>query len=142
MYNPCRAYYYKAETQPLKQFSFCLLNPKLMTQSDFSSKFLPIWLPLYRVEQVLTISNDIIRKGGRNYTQCVYRIRLRPVVPQYQVDDLTQIDPDNFQRDPMLGRFRGKPAIFDESIPTLLLSPSEEPCGVHNEEKPPGHSFA
>ena len=42
MYNRYRAYYdYKAEAQPLKQFSFCLLlNPKLMTQSDFSSKYL------------------------------------------------------------------------------------------------------
>ena len=139
MYNRYRAYYdYKAEAQPLKQFSFCLLlNPKLMTQSDFSSKFLPIWLPLYRVEQVLTNSNYIIRKVGTNYTQCVHRIRLRPVVPQYQVDDLPQIDPDKFQRDPMLGRFRGEPAIFDESIPNLLLPPSEETSVAHNEEKPP-----
>ena len=139
MYNRYRAYYdYKAEAQPLKQFSFCLLlKPKLMTQSDFSSKFLPIWLPLYRVEQVLTNSNYIIRKVGTNYTQCVHRIRLRPVVPQYQVDDLPQIDPDKFQRDPMLGRFRGEPAIFDESIPTLLLPPSEETSVAHNEEKPP-----
>ena len=139
MYNRYRAYYdYKAEAQPLKQFSFCLLlNPKLMTQSDFSSKFLPIWLPLYRVEQVLTNSNYIIRKVGTNYTQCVHRIRLRPVVPQYQVEDLQQIDPDKFQRDPMLGRFRGEPAIFDESIPTLLLPPSEAPCVVQNEEQPP-----
>ena len=139
MYNRYRAYYdYKAEAQPLKQFSFCiLLNPKLMTQSDFSSKFLPVWLPLYRVEQVLTNSNYIIRKVGTNYTQCVHRIRLRPVVPQYQVEDLQQIDPDKFQRDPMLGRFRGEPPIFDESIPTLLLPPSEEPCVVQHEEQPP-----
>ena len=139
MYNRYRAYYdYKAEAQPLKQFSFCLLlNPKLMTQSDFSSKFLPIWLPLYRVEQVLTNSNYIIRKVGTNYTQCVHRIRLRPVVPQYQVEDLQQIDPDKFQRDPMLGRFRGEPAIFDESIPTLLLPPSDETSVAHHEEKPP-----
>ena len=92
---------------------------------------------MYRVEQVLTNSNYIIRKLGTNYTQCVHRIRLRPVVPQYQVDDLPQIDPDKFQRDPMLGRFRGEPAIFDESIPTLLLPPSEETSVANNEEKPP-----
>ena len=55
-----------------------------------------------------------------------------------QVDDLTQVDPDKFQRDPMLGRLRGEPDIFDECIPTLLLPPpSEEPCVAHNEEKPP-----
>ena len=108
-----------------------------MTQSNFSSKFLPIWLPLYRVEQVLTNSNYIIRKVGTNYTQYVHRIRLRPVVPQYKIDDLLQIDPDKFQRDPMLGRFRGEPAVFDQSIPTLLLPPSEEPCVTRNDEKPP-----
>ena len=138
-YNRYRAYYdYKAEAQPLKQFSFCLLlNPKLMTQSDFSNTFLSFWLPLYRVEQVLTISNYISRKVGTNYTQFVHRIRLRPVVPQYQIADIPQIDPDKFQRDPMLGRFRGEPAIFDESIPTLLLPPSMEPCVPRNEEKPP-----
>ena len=108
-----------------------------MTQSDFSSKLLPNWLPLYRVEQVLTNSNYIIRKVGTKYTQFVHRICVRPVVPQYQVDDLPQSDPDKFQRDPMLGRFRGELAIFDESIPILLLPPSEEPCVVQNEEKLP-----
>ena len=43
----------------------------------------------------------------------------------------------NFDAILLLGRFRGEPAIFDESIPTLLLPRSEVPCEVHNEEKPP-----
>ena len=44
MYNKYRAYYdCKAEAKPLALFSYCLLlNPKLMTQSDFASKSLPI----------------------------------------------------------------------------------------------------
>ena len=144
MYNRYRACYdFKAEAQPLKQFSFCfLLNPKLMTQSDFSSKFLPIWLPLYRVEQVLTNSNNIFRKVSTNYTQYVHRIRLRPVAPQYQTDDLSHTDPDKFQRDTMLGRFSGEPANFDESIPILLLPPSEAPCVTRNDEKPPSFSVS
>ena len=72
MYNKHRAYYdCKAEAKPLALFSYCLLfNPKLMTQSDFASKSLPIWLPLYRIEKILTNSNYIIRKVGTNYTQC------------------------------------------------------------------------
>ena len=43
MYNKYRAYYdCKAEAIPLAVFSYCLLlNPKLMTQSDFTSKSLP-----------------------------------------------------------------------------------------------------
>ena len=107
MYNKCRAYYdYKADAQPLPKFSYCLLlKTKLMTQPDLSSKFSPIWLPLYRVESVLTNSNYIIRKVGTNFTQCVHRIRLRTVSPQYQVDDLSDINPDDFRRDPHLERF-------------------------------------
>ena len=123
MYNKYRSYYdFKAEAQPLKQHSFCLLlNPKLTTQSEFTSKFLPIWLPLYRVEKVLTNCNYIIRKINTNYTKCVHRIRLRPIVPQYSIEDLSDINWENFRRDPMLGRFRSEPALFDESVPTLLM---------------------
>ena len=125
MYNKYRTYYdNKAEAKPLSLFSYCLLlNPRLITQSDFASKSLPIWLPLYRVEKILTNSNYIIRKVGTNYTQCVHRIRLRPVEPQGRVDDLRVIDFQNFQRDPSLGQFRGEPHMFDESIPLLLDSP-------------------
>ena len=108
-----------------------------MTQSDFSSKFLPIWLPLYRVESVLTNSNYIIRKVGTNFTQCVHRIRLRTVSPQYQVDDLSDINPDDFRRDPHLGRFRGEPQLFDEVIPNLLDPPPQEMPGLSEEQDTP-----
>ena len=39
MYNKYRAYYdCQVEAKPLALFSYCLLlNPKLMTQSDFAS---------------------------------------------------------------------------------------------------------
>ena len=80
--------------------SHCLLlNPKLTTQSVFASKPLPIWFPLYRMEQILTNSFYIIREVGTRYTHCVLRIRLRPVTPQGRVDDLTVINLENFQRD-------------------------------------------
>ena len=93
MYNKYRDYYdCKAEAKPLVVF-YCLLpNPKLMTQSDFASKLLPFWLPLYGIEKILTNSNYNIRKFGTNYTQCVHRIRLRPVTPQGHIDDLTVIN--------------------------------------------------
>ena len=101
-YKKHRAYYdCKAEAKPLALFSYCLLlNRKLMTQSDFASKSLPIWLPLYRIEKNLTTSNYIIRKFGTNYNQCVHRICLRPVTPQGRIADLTVINFRNFQRDP------------------------------------------
>ena len=63
-------------------------------------KLLANWLPLYRVAQVLTNFNCIVRKVGTNYTQCVHRIRLRPVNPQYQIKDLAQIHQINTVPDP------------------------------------------
>ena len=126
MYNKYRAYYdCKAEAKPLAVFSFCLLlNAKLMTQSHFASQSLPIWLPLYRIEIILTHSNDIIRTVGTNYTLCIHRIRLRPVTPQGRIDDLTVINIRNFQRDPSLCHYRDEPTLFDESIPPLLEPPT------------------
>ena len=126
LYNKYRAYYdCKAEAQPLALFSYwLLLNPKLMTQSEFVNKLLPIWLPLYRIENIFTNFNYIIRKVGTNYTQCVHRFRLRPVTPQGRIDDLTVISFENFQRDPSLGHYRGQPTLFDENFPTLLEPPT------------------
>ena len=139
MYNKYRTYYdNKAEAKPLVLFSYCLLlNPRLMTQTDFASKSLPIWLPLYRVEKILTNSNYIIRKVGTDYTQCVHRIRLRPVEPQGRVDDFRVIDFQNFQRDPSLGQFRGEPYIFDESVPSLLDNAQPTPLAPAEPEVPP-----
>ena len=139
MYNKYRAYYdCKAEAKPLALFSYCLLlNPKLMTQSDFASKSLPILLPLYRIEKILTNSNYIIRKVGTNYTQCVHRIRLRPVTPQGRIDDLTVINFENFQRDPSLGHYRGEPTLFDESIPSSLEPPTTVVATQNVTEDPP-----
>ena len=107
-----------------------------MTQSDFASKWLPIWRPLYRIEKFLTNCN-IIRKVGTNYTQCVHRIRLRPVTPQGRIVDLTVINFENFQRDPSLGRYCGAPTLFDESIPSLLEPPTTVVATQTVTEDPP-----
>ena len=139
MYNKYRTYYdCKAEDKPLALFSYCLLlNPKLMTQSGSSSKSLSIWLPLYRIEKILTNSNYIIRKVGTNYTQYVHRIRLRPVTPQGGIDDLTVLNFKSFQRDPSLGHDRGEPTLFDESIPSLLELPTTVVATQNVTEDPP-----
>ena len=139
LYNNYRAYYdCKAEAKPLALFSYCLLrNPKLMTQSDFAIKSLPIWLPLYRFEKMLTHSNYIIRKVGTNYTQCVHRIRLRPVTPQGCIDNLAVNIFKNFQREPSLGHYHGEPTLFDESIPSLLEPPTTVVATQNVTEYPP-----
>ena len=125
-YYKYRAYYdCKAESKPLAVFSYCiLLNTKLMAQSDFASKSLPIWLLLYRIEIVLTNSDYFIRNVGMNYTQSIHRICLRPVIPQGRTDDLTVTNFEKFRIEPSLGRYRGEPTLFDESIPSLLEPPT------------------
>ena len=128
-YQRYRGYYdQKALAQPLQLHSYCfLLNPKLTTQSDFGKQSKQVWIPLYRVEKVLTNSNYLIRKIGTLYTQCVHRIRLKPVVPQQEPEDLESIDPTTFMTDPSLGQYRGEPELFDGQLPQLLedIQPSE-----------------
>ena len=70
-------------------------------------------------EQVLTNSNYIVRKVGTNYTRCVHRIRLRPIKPQYQVEDLPNINSSNFIPDPITRHF-SEPSLFDSVLPDLL----------------------
>ena len=125
MYNKCRVYYNcKAEAKPFALSSYCLLlNPKLMTQSVLLVNRGQFWLPLYRIEKILTISNYIFRKVGTNYTECVHRNRLRSVTPQGRIDDITVNNFENFQPDPSLGHYRGEPT-FDVSIPSLLEPPT------------------
>ena len=116
-----RYYDQKARANPLKKQTYCLLlYPKLTEQSAFSPKLIQKWLALYRIEKVLTDSNYMIRKVGTNYTQIVHRIRMRPIIPQYQVDDIGDIDPENFQTDPLLGKYRGEQDYFDKGLPALL----------------------
>ena len=121
-YHRYRGYYdQKALAQPLVLHSFCLLlNPLLTNQSDNRNKSLQVWLPLYRVEKVLTNSNYIVRKVGTNHTQCVHRIRLRSIQPQHQPEDVDPIDTTQFVVDPSLSKYRSEPGLFDDYLPRLL----------------------
>ena len=106
----------KVAAKPLVPSQHCLLlNPTLLTQSDFAAKSAKIWLSLYKVEKVLTNSNYLIRKIGTPYTQCVHRIRLRPISPKFEVDDIS-VTPQEFKPDPSLGKFRSEYQIFDEAL--------------------------
>ena len=120
-YHKYRTYYdKKAAAKPLAQHDYCLLlNPSLTTQSDFAAKSTTIWLSLYRVEKVLTKSNYLIRKVGTPYTQCVHRIRLRPIKPNYEVEDI-QLTLDDFKPDPSLGKYRSEHEMFDEALDQVL----------------------
>ena len=128
-YHRYRGYYdQKALAQALALLSFCLLlNPLLTNQSDNRNKSLQVWLPLYRVEKVLTNSNYIIRKVGTNHTQCVHRIRLRSIQPQHQPEDVDPIDTTQFVVDPSLSKYRSEPGLFDDYLPRLLEDVQPQP---------------
>ena len=71
---------------------------------------------------MLTRSNCIIWKIGTNYTQCVHRLRLRPIKPQYELHDIPNLDPNSFTADPSLTPYRSEPALFDKFLPDMLNS--------------------
>ena len=106
-----------------------------MTQSDFAAKSCKIWLSLYKIEKVLTKSNYLISKIGTLYTQCVYRIRLRPITPKFDVKDISVTQQD-FKPDPPLGKYRSEHEIFDEALETSLnediIEMPEVPTTEHN----------
>ena len=109
-----------ASAKPIPEKSFCLLlNPKLLEQSTLIASQVQKWLPLYKVEKVLTDSNYIIRKVNTNYTQGVHRIRLKPINPSETPEDLEVINPANFQPDPSR-RQHMEPELFDKHIPELI----------------------
>ena len=105
----------KANATLVQKYHFrVLLNGKLSSVNDHIGKSLAKWLPLYRVDQVLTNSNYVIRNVGTNYTQCVHRIRLRPITPLYTVEDIPQINPTSFTLDPIT-RHCSEPSVFDQT---------------------------
>ena len=71
------------------------------------------------MEKALTDSNYIIRKVNTNYTQCVHRIRLKPIKPSETPEDLEVNNPVNFKSDPSR-RQHMEPDLFDKHIPELI----------------------
>ena len=116
----------KASAKPIPEKSFCLiLNHKLLEQSTVIASQVQKWLPLYKVKKVLTDSNYIIRKVNTNNTQCVHRIRLKPIKPSESPEDLEVVNPVNFQPDSSR-RQHIEPELFDKHIPELINEQKKE----------------
>ena len=49
----------------------------------------------------------------RPYTQCIHRIRIRLIKPQFEVEDI-EVKQADFKRDPTLGKFRGEAELLTE----------------------------
>ena len=98
-----------------------LLNPKLTSQQTQINKAVQVWIPLYKFERVLTNSNYIVRKVGTIFTQCVDRIRLRPVKQPDDLQDLEAIDPQQFVPDSTLRDDKQEPEVFDRHVEDLIF---------------------
>ena len=68
---------------------------------------------------MLTDPNYLIRKVGTNFTQIIHRIRLTPIVLQNTVENLLEINRENFQTGPLLRKYRGEQNYFDKGLPAL-----------------------
>ena len=118
-------YEHKASAKPISEKPFCLLlNSRLLEQSIVIASHVEKLLPLYKVEKFLTDSNYIIRKVNTHYTQCVHRIRLKPIKPSETLEDLEVINHANFQPDPSR-RQRMEAYLFDKQIPELINQQKE-----------------
>ena len=82
-------------------------------------KSLTKWLSRHRSEEALANSNYIKRKVDTLLTQCLHRIRLRLITPEYQVDDFPSISSQASQPDP-IARQCSEPSLFDNNLPELL----------------------
>ena len=101
------------------------MNPKLLEQSTVIASQVQKWLPLYKVEKALTDSNYIIRKVNTNYTQCVHRIRLKPIQPSETSEDFEIINPAKFLPDPSRKQHM-EPELFDKHIQELINEQEKE----------------
>ena len=98
---------------------------------------------LYKNEKVLTNSNSLFRKIGTPYTQCVHRIRLRPISPKFEVDDI-RVTHQVSKPDPSLEKFSSEYQVFDEALEKsfaediVLVTPDRD---VENRTKEVEHTI-
>ena len=81
------------------------------------------WTGFYRIEKVLTRSNYLIRRVNTNFTQIVHRVRLKPIKPQYKVEDTEVIDDKIFCEDPLIPDILKEPQLFDSQIEQIVYRP-------------------
>ena len=120
-YNKYRLFYdKKANASPVKKHRLCLLLlPELSNVNTHMSRSLTEWLPLFRIEQVLTNSNYFFRKVGTLFPQCVHRIRLRPIIPQISVEHLLSVNPQDLKPD-LIKRQCSERTVLKQALPDLL----------------------
>ena len=59
------------------------------------------------------------KKIRTTYNQCVHRIRLRPIVSNHEIEDITK-SPKDFKPDTSLGIYRSVHEFFDKTLKNSL----------------------
>ena len=98
-------------------------KPKLHhTEHEKISNLECKWTGLFRIEKLFTRSNYLIRKVNTNNTQIVHKVRLRPIKPQYKIQDLRYIDEKLFLADTMIPEALREPNLVDHTLEELTFS--------------------
>ena len=100
-----------------------MLIPKLSNEHDKISNLQCKCNGLYRIEKVLSRSNYVVRKVNTVHTQIVHRVRLKPIIPQYEIKDLANIDSKQFIPDTLVPESLREPKI--RSLEEMLYNPWE-----------------
>ena len=124
-FNKYKEYYdRKAAAAPLKLHKYCvMLSLKLSNEHEKISNLQCQWNGLYRIEKVLSRSNYVVRKVNTTHTQMVHRTRLKPIISQYAIKDLANIDSKQFTPDPLAPEALREPEIVDSSLEEMLYNP-------------------
>ena len=108
----------KASAKTIPEKLFCiLLNPKLLEKSTKTASQVQKF-------ELHTDSIYINRKENTNYTQCVRRIRLKPIKPSDTSKDLEEINQANFSPDTSRQKHK-EPDLLDKHIPELIKEQKE-----------------
>ena len=108
----------KHQQRPFQKDLFCILvNPKLLEKSTKTASQVQKF-------ELHTDSNYINRKENTNYTQCVHRIRLKPIKPSDTSEDLEEINQANSSPDTSRQKHK-EPDLLDKHIPDLIKEQKE-----------------
>ena len=132
-FSKYRDYYdRKAKALLLKVNDYCMiLRPLITTEHEKLGKLQSKWTGFYRAEKVLIGSNYLIRKRKTNYTQIVHRVRLKPFIPQFKIEDINDVVEQKFLEVPSIPEALKEPQLFDAHVENTNYRPLDDRSTPH-----------
>ena len=100
-----------------------LFHPKISNGHDKIGNLECKWVGgvgVYRIENVLTKSNYLIRKTNTNHTKIVHLVRLKPFQPQLKSEDLPLSSSEKLGENSMIPDAVKGPQIFDSQVENII----------------------